>query len=111
MGWLALLLLLALSLGVLWLLGVHGGLLKAAAAALLLGASGYALQGQPDLPGSPAQGSSERDVVPLTQARHAFFGNFSPEEIVASDVRSARAGRQDGRCGWNPAQRGGPLSG
>jgi cytochrome c-type biogenesis protein CcmH len=80
MGWLPLLLLLALSLGGLWVLGVRGGLLKATAAALLVGASGYALQGQPDLPGSPGQGRNERNVVPLTQARHAFFGNFSPEE-------------------------------
>ena len=100
MGWLALLLLLALSLGVLWLLGVHGGLLKAAAAALLLGASGYALQGQPDLPGSPAQGSSERDVVPLTQARHAFFGNFSPEEswLLMSEAL-ARDGKTEDAVG------------
>jgi cytochrome c-type biogenesis protein CcmH len=100
MGWLALLLLLALSLGVLWLLGVHGGLLKAAAAVLLLGASGYALQGQPDLPGSPAQGSSERDVVPLTQARHAFFGNFSPEEswLLMSEAL-ARDGKTEDAVG------------
>jgi cytochrome c-type biogenesis protein CcmH len=80
MSWAILLLLLALSLGGLWLFGVRGGLLKAAAAALLLGASGYALQGQPDLPGSPAQGSEGAGVVPLTEARHAFFGNFTGEE-------------------------------
>ena len=80
MGWAILLLLVALSLGGLWILGVRGGLLKATAAALLVGASGYALQGEPALPGSPALGMEGRDVVPLTQARHAFFGNFSPEE-------------------------------
>src|SRR5438270_4395033 len=49
MGWVGLVLLLALSLAALWLFGVRGGLLKATAAALLLGASGYALQGQPDV--------------------------------------------------------------
>lgn len=80
MGWAILLLLVALSLGGLWVLGVRGGLLKATAAALLVGASGYALQGEPALQGSPALGMEGRDVVPLTQARHAFFGNFSPEE-------------------------------
>ena len=80
MGWAILLLLFILSLVGLRLLGVRGGLLKATAATLLLGASGYALQGQPDLPGSAAQGAHGHEVVPLTQARHAFFGNFSPEE-------------------------------
>ena len=53
MGWLILALLFALSLGALWLLGVRSGLLKAAAAALLVGASGYALQGVPNRPGAP----------------------------------------------------------
>jgi cytochrome c-type biogenesis protein CcmH len=80
MSWAILLLLLAFSLSGLWLFGVRGGLLKAAAAVLLLGATGYALQGRPDLPGSPAQGSQSAGVVPLTEARHAFFGNFSGEE-------------------------------
>ncbi|HEY6049204.1 MAG TPA: tetratricopeptide repeat protein [Sphingomicrobium sp.] len=80
MGWLELAALMAISLAVLWLLGARGGLLTAAAAALLLGASGYALQGSPSLAGAPAQGEEGRDVVPLTQARHAFFGNFSAEE-------------------------------
>jgi cytochrome c-type biogenesis protein CcmH len=100
MGWLALLLLLALSMAALWLFGVRGGLLKAAAAALLLGASGYALQGQPELAGSPAQGANQRDVVPLTQARHAFFGNFSPEEswLLMSEAL-ARDGKTEDAVG------------
>ena len=80
MGWLFLLFLLAASMGSLWLLGVRGGLLKAAAAALMLGGAGYALQGNPNLPGSPANGAAAHEVIPLTEARHAFFGNFSPEE-------------------------------
>jgi cytochrome c-type biogenesis protein CcmH len=80
MGWLLLIFLLLVSFGALWCLGVRGGLLKAAAAALLLGSAGYALQGRPDLHGSPALGSEGRDVLPLTEARHAFFGNFTPAE-------------------------------
>lgn len=80
MGWLILLLLIAGGLGALRLLGVRGGLLTAAAAALLLGASGYALQGSPSLPGSPARGGAGREVLVLTEARHAFYGTFSPEE-------------------------------
>ncbi|MFL6752476.1 MAG: tetratricopeptide repeat protein [Sphingomicrobium sp.] len=80
MGWALLLALVATSLGALWLLRVRGGLLTAAAAALLAGASGYALQGRPDLAGSPARGGDSDAVLPLTEARHAFYGSFSPEE-------------------------------
>jgi cytochrome c-type biogenesis protein CcmH len=80
MGWVILLLLLATSLAALWLLGVRGGLSKAAAAALFLGAAGYALQGSPDLPGSDAQADSRRDVLPLAEARHAFYGRFTAAE-------------------------------
>jgi len=47
MGFLILLVLVGVSLGLLWRLGVCGGLLTASAAALLLGASGYAFQGRP----------------------------------------------------------------
>jgi cytochrome c-type biogenesis protein CcmH len=97
MGWLVLLLLFVLSLGGLWLLGVRRGMLKAAAAALLLGASGYALQGSPSLQGSPAENSEGSSVVPLTEARHAFFGNFSPEEswMLMSEALARRGNTQD----------------
>lgn len=80
MGWLILLLLVALSLGALRLFRVRGAAFTAGAAALLLGAAGYALQGSPDLRGVPAQGIEGRDYFPLTQARHAFFGHFTPAE-------------------------------
>lgn len=80
MGWLILLLLIGTSAGVLWLLKVPSGLLTAAAAALTFGAAGYALQGQPDLPGAPAEAATASDFAPLTEARHAFFGNFSGDE-------------------------------
>ena len=79
-GWLSLALLIVVGFGALWLLGVRGAMLQACAAALLFGAAGYALQGSPGVPGAPAGGSSGRDVLPLTEARHAFYGNFSPEE-------------------------------
>ena len=94
MGWLILLLLVAASLARLWRMGVHGGTLKAAAAALLLGASGYALQGRPELAGSPAQGSEARNYLPLTEARHAFFGNFTAAE---SWLRMSEALARDGK--------------
>ena len=79
-GWLILLLLVAASLAGLWLLKLRGGLLTAAAAALLFGAAGYAFQGSPGQPDAPADAAAERSGIPLTQARHAFFGSFSAEE-------------------------------
>ena len=80
MGWLSLLALIAACLGLLWTLGVRGGLLTASASALVLGAAGYALQGSPSLPGVRAAASNAHDIFPLTDARHAFFGYFTPAE-------------------------------
>ena len=94
MGWVTLLLLIAVSLAFLWLLGVRGGILTAGAAALLLGASGYALQGSPDLPAAPAQGGEGHDIFPLTDARHAFFGHFTPAETW---LRMSEALERDGQ--------------
>lgn len=94
MGWLTLLLLFAGSLGLLWALGVRRGLFTASAAALLLGATGYALQGSPDLGGARAAAGEGHDVFPLTDARHAFFGYFTPAE---SWLRMSEALERDGR--------------
>src|SRR5206468_5330358 len=93
MGWLILLLLIAASLGLLWALGARGGLLTASAAALLLGATGYALQGSPNLPGASAAAGQGHQVFPLTEARHAFFGYFTPAE---SWLRMSEALERDG---------------
>ena len=88
MGWVALLILFVTSLAGLWALGVRGGLFKAVAAALFLGASGYAFQGSPELPNSFAQPTEAANVLPLADARHAFFGRFTPEEtwLAMSDA-------------------------
>jgi cytochrome c-type biogenesis protein CcmH len=94
MGWLTLLLLIGGTFGVLRWFGVRGGLLTGSAAALLLGASGYALQGSPEMPGAPAQVRGARDVLPLTDARHAFFGHFTPAE---SWLRISEALARDGK--------------
>ena len=99
-GWLLLLLLIAASAGALWLLKVRGGLLTAAAAALMFGAAGYALQGSPGAPGAPANAGAERSVIPLTEARHAFFGNFSAEESwLGMSEGLARAGNTEDAVG------------
>jgi cytochrome c-type biogenesis protein CcmH len=92
-GWLILLLLVLASAAALRLLKVRGGLLAGAAAALLFGAAGYAVQGRPGLVGAPAKGAAGREIVPLTPARHAFFGNFSGEE---SWLRMSEALAQSG---------------
>jgi cytochrome c-type biogenesis protein CcmH len=94
MGWLILFLLIAASLGLLWQLGVRGGLLTAGAAALLLGAAGYAFQGRPNLGGQPAHSGEGHDIFPLTDARHAFFGHFTPAETW---LRMSEALARDGK--------------
>ncbi len=94
MGFLILILLIGISLALLWWLGVRGGMLTASAAALLLGASGYALQGRPYERGAPAAGGEAHDDFPLTDARHAFFGNFTPAE---SWLRISEALARDGK--------------
>jgi cytochrome c-type biogenesis protein CcmH len=80
MGWLILALLVAASLAPLWRMGLRRGLLTGSAAALVLGATGYAYQGSPYVSGAPSLGGDTHDVLPLTDARHAFFGYFTPAE-------------------------------
>lgn len=96
-GWFVLLLLIALSLAALWLLRIRGAMLQAAAAALLLGASGYALQGRPGLAGAPAKPIPPEDVEPLAVARHAFFGQFTGAEawLSMSEALASRGNTKD----------------
>lgn len=94
MGLVILVALMLVSLGALWLLRVRGAAFTAAAAALLLGGAGYAFQGSPGVPGAPAEGTEGRDYFPLTQARHAFFGDFAPSETW---LRMSEALERDGQ--------------
>ena len=95
-GWLILLLFFVLSVAALRLLGVRGAMLQACAAALLFGAAGYALQGSPGTAGEPAQVRAGSEVLPLTGARHAFFGNFTPvEHWLLLSEGMARAGNTE----------------
>ena len=57
---LILLLLVALALGISWIGGLRGAWLMLTAAALMLGAAGYAVQGRPGLAGSPRAGIAAR---------------------------------------------------
>ena len=94
MGLVILIALMLLSLGALWLLRVRGAAFTATAAALLLGGAGYALQGSPGIPAAPVQAMDGRDYFPLTQARHAFFGEFTPAETW---LRMSEALERDGQ--------------
>ena len=81
MGWLWLFLLLAATASGLWIAGkLRGAALQVTLAALMLGAAGYALQGQPDLPGAPREGELSRPALPLTEARQAMLGRFTAGE-------------------------------
>lgn len=96
-GWAILAAWLALSFAAFWLLGLRGPMLKLAAAALLVGASGYAMQGRPGLAGSPRIATASRQVIPLTAARHAFFGDFTGSEhwLLMSEAMARRGNTAD----------------
>lgn len=80
MSWLILIVLIAASFLLLRWGGVRGGPLTGALAALMIGATGYAVSGRPSLAASPAAGRAAAELLPLTSARHAFFGDFGPSE-------------------------------
>lgn len=78
MGYAALLLLVVAVLAILWFSDVRPPSLTMGAAALMLGAAGYAAFGSPHLPGQPrAQLDNARPALLLTGAREAFFGRFN----------------------------------
>ena len=100
MAWLILLLLMATSIAALRLLGVRGGALTAAAAALSLGAAGYALQGEPDVPSASARSDEAGQFIALTEARHAFFGEFTAAETwIRISEALARTGNSEESVG------------
>lgn len=79
MGWAMLGLVALVAALLLWRLGVPRLLWTSVASAIVLGAAGYALQGTPDLPGSPAKPQSTRPEVSaeMTELRGALFGRFT----------------------------------
>ena len=93
-GWVIIAALVAIGLGAFRLLRLRGAMLQLAAAALMIGAAGYALQGRPGLAGSPRSAATATRVIPLTGARNAFFGEFtrSGHWLLMSDSM-ARKGR------------------
>lgn len=98
MGWLWLAVLgVAAALG-LWRLGVPRTLWSFAGAALMLGASGYALQGQPWLAGHPTSAAARSGEVSaeLSELRFAMFGRYTYADpfFTASDglIRAGSSG-------------------
>ena len=86
-----------LALAAMRLAGLRGGLLTFSAAALMLGAAGYALGGQPGLVGSSRAGQAAAAPIPLTGARNHFLGRFSSSEhwLLMSDALASRGKTQD----------------
>lgn len=96
-GWILLLALVGVAVAHLYLLGLRGGMLRLGAAALFLGASGYAVQGRPGLDGSPRSASTSGGVVPLTSVRRAFYGQFTAHEhwMIIADSYGRRGKTAD----------------
>lgn len=82
----------ALTAGALWLIGVRGPVLTMIAAVMMLGGAGYALQGRPDLSGSPRAAADRSAPMPLTGARQALLGQFDPSDnwLNMADALSSR---------------------
>lgn len=92
MGWIALLTISATAFAALALLRVPRLLWSMAGAALMLGATGYALQGEPLRPARFAA-PQRADLTPdegLTDLRTEMFGRFGPDSayLVAADALS-----------------------
>ena len=88
-AWLALLA--AIALGLLWLFKLRGPMLTLAGAAIAFGCAGYALQGRPDLEGSPRESSERQPPMSLTGARTALMGQFDRSDawlIMAENFSS-----------------------
>lgn len=96
-AYLILLLLTGLALGVIRFTGTRGPWLLMTAAALLLGAAGYAVHGRPDLAGSPRAGSAPEPTISLVTPRNAFLGEFSGRShwLIISDSYAARGQTRD----------------
>ena len=90
MGFALLLVLAGATLGAMALLGVPKRLWSSVAAAVMLGAAGYALQGSPGRPASPAKPPAERlrEDAGLTDLRDRLFERFTLDAayLIAADA-------------------------
>lgn len=98
MGFVLLLGLLLLTILALWWFGrLRRATLQLTAAALMLGAAGYALQGRPSLPSSPREAGRGAAPLPLTVPREAMLGQFtaSARWLSMSDALARRGNKDD----------------
>ena len=104
-------LLAAAAVMLLWMLKVRGSILTLAAAALMVGAAGYALQGRPTLDGSPHLAAGRAPPLPLTAARKALMGQFTAADtwITISEGYAARGNTADAVGVMNSAIRARPT--
>ena len=97
MGWLILLLLVALSLAALWLMGVRGAMLRPPARRCCSGSAGYALQGRPELRGAPAAADPEPRLCFAGRGAARLLRQFHGRGELAADVGGARRVRATAR--------------
>lgn len=92
MGWLALAIIAVAAAAGLWALGVSRTLASFAGAALMLGATGYALQGRPGAVANPVRADSQPiEVEPgLVAFRGAILGNADDAAFAESDAALRR---------------------
>lgn len=78
MGWFALALIAATAMAITWLMKLPRALTGFVGAAVMLGATGYALQGRPTLPASPARPMDDATALDdeLVKLRQQLFGRF-----------------------------------
>lgn len=103
MGWIMITLIGVAATLALWLGGVSRTLWSVVGAAMMLGAAGYALQGDPLLAGHPVASNAEPiEIDPaLTELRDSMLGRFTAEGayLIASDGMT-RAGDTRSAVRW-----------
>lgn len=111
-GLVILALIVAATLGLLWLARLRGAVLTLAAATLMIGAAGYALQGRPGLVGSPAAAEVRQPPMPLTGARKALMGQFNSADrwLTISESFASRGKTADAVGVINSAIRAEPTN-
>jgi len=89
---------------------LRGPLLTLGAAALSLGAAGYALQGRPTLAGQPDARTARAAPMPLTAARKALMGQFTAADtwMTISEAYASRGKTRDAVGVMNSAIRARP---
>lgn len=99
MGWAVLIGLALVTALLLWLIGFPRRLWTVAAAGLMLGAAGYAWQGNPSLAGHPVQSESKKGEIDpgFIELRESIFGKFGTHFYTNSMAADAmiREGRPD----------------